>query len=185
MADADVMSDKPVPTSWDKRNLQHRHKEKSTLNIITVSTRCDRVELDSQDSLSPVKRLITMYNSNGLAAQKALRRKAMAKKDDKSEFLSYVPTTSYKFLGGAGDSAALDGLVESDEGSPRYESDEESCWISQKDENRSEDGGLTRITSEIVSVMPNRLSLCTEDENILNTNEILWEVRLDAMQFFI
>lgn len=150
-------------------------KKKITLRVSTTTTRTDRCGLDSTDSASPVKRLITMYNANGLAASKAMRRATALAVEYQGECQRYVAksvdegTESDRWF-----HSAIDGLVDSEENTPTSESDDEDDWADSM--YKSGDAGpLT--TSETLSDFVRPPSLKAFDESAGETNEIVWEVR--------
>ena len=138
--------------------------KRNSLRVVTVSTRTDRTGQDSTDSASPVKRLITMYNTNRSTSQKAYRR-SRAKGADNVE------------CDGSGDSdqwffSAVEKLIDSEENSPREnESDTESDWSPSKSGSIINPDPQLQINPKIKSESRRPSFILTDDEN-----EIVWEV---------
>ena len=138
--------------------------KKNSLRVVTVSTRTDRTGQDSTDSASPVKRLITMYNTNGSTSQKAYR-KSRARGAEDVECDVSGENDQWFF-------SAVDKLIDSEENSPREnESDTESDWSPSKSRSIINSDPLLQTDSEVKSESRSPSSILAEDEN-----EIVWEV---------
>lgn len=128
----------------------------------------------SENAVSPVKRLITMYNSNGATAHKASRRKRKSNTDIlEDERINLVDN-------GASNNRKRESLsspesfTSSRESSPRNGNDDDNCWSSdecsvEKPENQS----------PTVSLSPTKPSDVFRDSN--DTDKISWEVSFDPL----
>jgi hypothetical protein len=122
----------------------------------------------SENAVSPVKRLITMYNSNGATAHKASRRKRKSNTEiSEDERINLVGN-------GASNIRKLESLsspesfTSSRESSPRNGNDDDNCWSSdecsvEKPENQS----------PTVSLSPTKPSDVFRDSSDLE--KISWE----------
>lgn len=147
--------------------------ERTNLRVVTVSTRTDRTGQDSTESASPVKRLITMYNTNGSTAQKGCRRLRANSTKNMGESVNYAPVIGEAI--GENDQwffSAIGGLIDSEENTPREnESDTESDWSPDKIRDILNKDDLLRTNSETKVASAKKSLFFTDDEN-----EIIWEV---------
>jgi hypothetical protein len=126
--------------------------------------------VDSGDSCSPVKRLITMYNSTGAAAQKASRRKAKVKLDTASQ--NKDDSNIAKTTGQGEGSEEIQSVTDSADNSPQIDSDEEVGWA-------NDDFSIDKVVPECSvekKAISKPLSLDVSRDNIADLDEIHWEV---------
>lgn len=167
MVDATLITDQSLSSRW-LTNLRYKHKEKRNLNMITLTTNCSPIEMNSEDNIAVKK---VAHSPSGT------RRRAMTTCDDDSHYLNYVPVTSYTVTEGSINATTKPSkdTYDSEECSGQDESDDESYGIIEDNTTRK------RATSEIASMLPKWF--CTDDEGALDTNEIVWEVRYLCFYF--
>lgn len=151
------------------------------LFVLTLSNVRDRLILDSTDSASPVKRLITMYNATGIAAQKASRRKAkvIAQKVDR---MREIPTSCIDLNNEIGIKAIGiarelqnndDSPADSDGNTPRqFENDDDIGWSS--DELSVEKFSNDQSPLRLSPLKPGPVDI--SQEGGADMNEVYWEV---------
>lgn len=129
--------------------------------MLTVADVTDCVSNGSTVSVSPVKRLITMYNSNGVADKKSRRK---AKASNKSQNTKDNLEVARK---GCDELNVQHNLTNSGENSPYSGSDSSSCSTDDQIVDTSLSKPLKRGLS---------LSIDISRDNSTDPNEIFWEV---------
>ena len=119
--------------------------------------------VSSENNVSPVKRLITMYNSNGAAAHKASRRKKKSNPENLENEKIKLADCKRESL------SCQESLTSSRESSPRNGKDDDNCWSS--DDCSVE---ILDNQSPVISTLPSKPSDIFRDSS--DGNEISWEV---------
>ena len=128
----------------------------------------------SETAVSPVKRLITMYNSNGATAHKASRRKRKSNteifEDERINLVDNGASNNRK----RESLSSPESFASSRESSPRNGNDDDNCWSSdecsfEKPENQS----------PTVSLSPTKPSDVFRDSS--DSDKISWEVKFDLL----
>lgn len=108
--------------------------------------------ISSDGTISPVKRLITLYNTNGAAAHKASRRK----KKDGAESLGKCESLS-----------SPESMAGSRESSPRNGNDDDNRWS-------SDECSVEKLDNQSPIISPSKPSDISRSSS--DMNEICWEV---------
>ena len=116
--------------------------------------------ISSDGTISPVKRLITLYNTNGAAAHKVSRRK----KKDGAENLGKCESLS-----------SPESMAGSRESSPRNGNDDDNRWS-------SDECSVEKLDSQSPIISPSKPSDIFRNSS--DMNEICWEV-WDLCSFYV